>query len=969
MPPTEDILYAPPKSYLAYKRNSKLLLCWIVRTVHSIIKSWDTTRQHDLNLTLLEVFSAGPPGQNWPKELLADPARAGFFNQVRLYNFCRFIGLHMDVIPPSILALFVNIIDTRVTAFTTWQALAARRPRAEDMEHSRTLGSDIRAFWKAFNALRGFSWMLTSPGDPSVSSILKYDIPESEEDIDRLVPDKFPIKPGRRNKSKRPENEARFNKIKATLPPDDLPLSRYDIDDPCYLNGRFNSYGNAWGMAVYDLFKEFVRLRKFLHDTWKEVIFDGLNSTVAGAVGIAAMNLIVKYHHDNTPEGLGYISMIEYFTGYKNPEDYVQPFSASVYRVRGDGSCSEKVENQSVDMKEQFMIYTFESLFEFLSDFHATQTGKPTERMAKLLQNWDPSVDLMGLTKEEYLQWRHLYTIKLLYSLVDEYIVPILRSKEFDGDWKKVVWDPKGPSGDNLGGSGSYQHEAFLSSIAKLAMKKPSPTGDSTRHSIVPTTVFILQHMVDSFTVSRGWLHDPIRGNIFVQPPSADVFCPARDLALFLGVKLDDSTNLVGPGFSTSFHLLDGLLWIDEQLKLLDGLLWINEQTGEPQVDEEPLNFLKQAAKVCSAAINFQATRQDQGAGSNFLWGCSPFHCTEVLVQTLTSSNYISRVLYFGFYEPVLLVHLHNMLVHEGYMKKSPRAFLFLKGFFDDLLTEEAKTPEGGAHYDRALKNALDCFGTGFPLSTFNRLYVQKYRIEGIGRLENLQRFMENTTTGEEKRVVQVKGHGSSNNHKSIIKGGRDRAKAIMEGIQAVDFKLKELVPGKLLEGPGGSKVMVNFRDVLELLKAEVTIGVHGSRCLDAVNRFWVTARSMLLFEFIEKELADARDPLYLEIYGDPDSKEVENSKEDESGGNGGGRENTLGAKRARLVERLLSRNLDPPGTKTAIDIAVQAFEDEELTNFPCTYWGDEADLGRKSNDDIRKRLEKGLARASCPFM
>ncbi|KAJ4417436.1 hypothetical protein N0V85_001852 [Neurospora sp. IMI 360204] len=241
--------------------------------------------------------------------------------------------------------------------------------------------------------------------------------------------------------------------------------------------------------------------------------------------------------------------------------------------------------------------------------------------------------------------------------------------------------------------------------------------------------------------------------------------------------------------------------------------------------------------------------------------------------------------------------------------------------------------------------------------------------IEGIGQLENLQRFMENTTTGEEKRVVQVKGHGSSNNHKSIIKGGRDRAKAIMEGIQAVDFKLKELVPGKLLEGPGGSKVTVNFRDVLELLKAEVTIGVHGSRCLDAVNRFWVTALSIFLFEFIEKELADARDPLYLEIYGDPDSKEVENSKEDESGGNGGGRENTLAAKRARLVDRLLSRKLHPPGTKTAIEIAVKAFEDEELTNFPCTYWGDEEDLGGKSNDDIRKRLEKGLARASCPFM
>ncbi|EGO52368.1 hypothetical protein NEUTE1DRAFT_90560 [Neurospora tetrasperma FGSC 2508] len=890
MPPTEDIQYAPPGSYLAYKRNSKLLLCWIVRTVQSIIKFWETTRQHDLNLTLLEVPSAGLPGQKRPKELLANPGRAGFFNRSRLYNFCRFISLHVDVIPPSILALFLHIIHTRVTALTTWQALAARRPRPEEMENFRTLETDIRAFWVAFNGLRGFHWMSTSPGEQEVSSILKYNTPETEEDINYLVPDRFPIrfhpeaekgKPGRRNKSKTPEKEAKFNKIKDSLPPDDFPLSHFDIDDPCYTNGRFNSEGNAWGMAAYDLFKEFMHLRNFLHDTWVEVVFDGLNSTVAGAIGIAAMNLIVKYRHDNIPEELGYISMIDYLTGYQNPDDNVQPFFASVYRVHGDGSCSGKTENQSVDMKEQFMIYTFESLFEFLSDFRTTQTGKPTERMAKLLQSWDSSADLMVLTKEEYLQWRHLYTIKLLYSLFDEYVAPILKSKEFDGDWENVIWGPKGPSEDDLSGSGSYQHRAFLSSIIKLAMEKPSSTGESTRHNIQPTTVFILQHMVDSFTVSRGWMNNPLWGPIFVQPPSSDDFFPARDLALFLGVKLDDSMNL-GPGFWTSLHLLD------EDLR-----------TGEDQKIEQT-HFLKHAARVCSAALEFRSTRQDQGAGSNFLWGCSPFHCAEVLVQSLTNFDHISRVLYPGFTnEPVLLVHL----------------------------------------------------------------------VERIGRLENLQRFMEDTTAGEEKRAMQVKGHGSSNNHRFIIKGGRDRAKTIMEGIQAVDFKLNELVPGKLLEGPGGSKVVVNFRDVLELLKTEVIIGVHGSHCLDAVNRLWVTARSIILFHSIERQLAAAKDPLYLSIYGDPDTKEVENSKKDEIGGNGGGRENALATKRVRLTMRLLSRELKPPGTKTAIEIAVKAFEDEKLTNFPCTYWGDEADLGMKSDDGIIQRLEKGLASVSCPFM
>ena len=908
MPPTRDIQYAPPGSYLAHQHNSKLLLYWISRTAHSILKHCHKTRP-DCLLQLLDELKAGLPEHEGSKELQADPARAGFFTWARLVGFCRFIGAHIDFVPPSIAVLFLNVINTKLAAFTTWKAFTARLPRAKNTAELNAFGADIRTLWKAFNALRGFRSTEAPLADRIISSISSDVIPGSEEDINSLVPDEFPIRvvedrTERQDKSNA-EVEAEFYKFKAILPPDDLPLHHFDIGIPAYYDGILNANGNFSGLAVYDLFKEFVRLRKFLNDTWKEVIYDGLNSAVAVAVSFAAINLVNKYYVDTTPERLHYINMIRYFTDYQNSKSYVQPFPVSAYRVRRDGSCSEKFQRH-VEVKEMFMIYTFESIVEFIAHFHATQDGKPTERMANLLQNWDPNIDLTGLTEEEYLRWRHLYTIKLLYSL------------------------------DELALS--------LPSIANLAMGKTSPTGDSIKWSIEPTEVFLLQLMVDSFTASRGWLYDPIRGPIFVQPPSANVFLPARDLALFAGVKLDDSANEVAEGI--------------------------------PQL-EIPQHYLGKAFEVCFAAKEFQSGKHNQGTGKTFLCGCSPNYCAEIYVQALWESHSINvwtysinDVSYLGFYrEPVLLVHLHNMLVREGYLMQSSRSITFLETYFDSLLSKEAKTLQDSGHYEQALSNALQSLHNPLPLSTFERLVKEGYRTEQLGCLANLQRLMVDITENEKRRVVQVKGQGSSNDVEHIIKGSRGRAKAVMDGIQAVGFELKELVPGTMLEGPGNSKIMVSLRDVLELLKADVTLGLHGSRCPDAMDRLWITSRANRVLEHIEGELAAARDPLFLKIYGDPPAKEDENAKESGGGGNEAGGVKTLAGMRQELVLRLLSRRLDVPGTKKAIEVAAKAFDDEELVEFQCLYKGFQGDSGRISDEMIRKRLEKGLAKASCPVM
>ena len=899
-------------------RDSSLFVYWVSRTVHSIVNHTYNTRPDRLPQMLrqLQGFESKQDGSETPR---ADPATLGFFTQTRLYGFCWFISIHMDCVPMPIIALFLNVIKTRVAAFTTWKALFARHPCINAAPAFKSFVVDIRGLWEIFNALGDLALAETTLAGRDIPFISSNDIPCSEEDVLAFLDrDKFPIR-FRENQTRchsksKAKFEADLYKLKAILPPEDLSLNYFVIGTPAPANSILGKL-NDFGMASYDLSKEFVRLRMYLQDIWREVAYGGLNSTVGAIIGTAALDLIEKYYSDIVPghRCLTYMAFIQCLTGYLyyDSESYVPSFSTSAYRFRKtDGSCFKLFDAQSVDLKETFMIYTFESLVEFLSDFRATQDGKPTKAMAKRLQNWDHTIDLMSLTREEYIQWRHLYTIKLLYTL--------------------------GP-------------DCLTSTVAYLANLRPPPPKDFIRCRLMPVDVFVLQCLVDSFTVSRGYSYNPLTGPTLTQAPPADVFLPARDLALFLGVKLDSTTN---------------------------------EAAGMYQQVENPPKKLRNALFVCHRIKDFQSGRNGHDNDrdhewSEFAWVCSrsPQECAGVLVQALRSVHSTSTVFHFGFYhEPVLLVHLHNMLFHEGYLTTPSQAIFALQKHFDALLPEEAKPPQYwyGA-YDQALSCALERLRDPWRPSLFDCLTVDGTRPDQVRPLENLKILMEGDNANKkEKRAVQVKRgrDGSSKKaNKLAIRGSRARAKAVMDGIQAVNFNLHELKPGTMLEAPDGSKVMVTFKDVLALLTADVTLGLHGCRCLDAVNHWHVTNRAKALFEFIEKELAAVKDPVYLEIYGDPEAKESESGKRGGAGQEAGKEVKTLEDKRRKFVLRLLTRSLDPPSKKATIDIVVKAFENKELAEFDVFHGGLGTKWGEKSDWIINEGLKRDLAAPSCPVM
>src|SRR5205814_4051827 len=89
-----------------------------------------------------------------------------------------------------------------------------------------------------------------------------------------------------------------------------------------------------------------------------------------------------------------------------------------------------------------------------------------------------------------------------------------------------VDWSVNGPWNEHRRLFGLNE---FAGDITSLAMQKP---GTDIRPKILPHHVFLLQSIVDSLTVSRGWSLSSLRGHVLIPP--AQNFRPRRDVDLFM---------------------------------------------------------------------------------------------------------------------------------------------------------------------------------------------------------------------------------------------------------------------------------------------------------------------------------------------------------------------------------------------------------------------------------------------------
>jgi hypothetical protein len=202
-------------------------------------------------------------------------------------------------------------------------------------------------------------------------------------------------------------------------------------------------------MAVFALFQESVDLRLYMSGVWHDVAYKGLNGAVAATLADLSTAMVKRTESAimiDFPGHESYESVMGTITR-GNIEKAMSNFSMSIHRVSNADGRKEKMEEAKLDVKEQFLIYAYQDLVDFVTDFQATRSGKPTKRMLEQIDKWNPTLDLRRATKEQRLRWRRSYTINWLYDLVNVYSSIVVQRNTMKGEhhvYEKVDWAADG---------------------------------------------------------------------------------------------------------------------------------------------------------------------------------------------------------------------------------------------------------------------------------------------------------------------------------------------------------------------------------------------------------------------------------------------------------------------------------------------------------------------------------------------
>ncbi|KAL8287805.1 hypothetical protein RB600_003638 [Gaeumannomyces tritici] len=381
---------------------------------------------------------------------------------------------------------------------------------------------------------------------------------------------------------------------------------------------------------------KFVRKSVALHDViqlvWQRVACCQFPSHAAGALLHVATTIIRNNelidHSDEFLGQMSFLGMVRIATGRRltdsteAPDDF-EELSGTIGAPTDSGPL--------VGIYEQLQLHTYWSLVEFARNYRENKTGKPTKRMAAQLRAWDPGMDLETATPEARLSWRRLYTIKLLYQLLDLFSSFSVRDQH------------------------SFGLSRLATQVAQLVRQKRDA---DVPKCIKPSLVFQLQCVVDSWTVRRGWFIDPVSGHRFGKAAeeldcgrvivkaldhsvSGEPRGPLESLA-----ELSQTLEVTGRGCSNS-NILRGRL--DGLVGRLGPLLG-----GPPR------------------------------PGDATLWNLSPALCGTALMEAVQLLRQAAFRICDTLGTPTALLSLHAHLLDAGFLKEPVPYYVDLAKIFDD---------------------------------------------------------------------------------------------------------------------------------------------------------------------------------------------------------------------------------------------------------------------------------------------
>jgi len=267
------------------------------------------------------------------------------------------------------------------------------------------------------------------------------------------------------------------------------------------------------------------------------------------------------------------------------------------------------------------------------------------------------------------MKWRRSFAINWLYDLVNVFSSIVVERITLKGEkhiLENVDWSTSGPWSVHRRLFGLNEFAGFVTS---LAMQK---SGTNIRYRILPNHVFQLHCILDSLTVSRGWSHTLIDHKLEAPPA---MFRPRRDVDLFL----DRVNNEFGHGWLQAVEVLSGLFEKDAQIHGQQDRHTSHQELLQ-LVFEDFRDWLGES-KYMSGLKTIPPTRF-ASSNSNGLWEYCPLLCGVGLMEGLEMAYIMSMMVWDQNKEPFLIMHMHNMLVKRGYIKKEIGLFLSLHELF-----------------------------------------------------------------------------------------------------------------------------------------------------------------------------------------------------------------------------------------------------------------------------------------------
>lgn len=907
-------------TYLAYKRDTNLLLYWVIQTSNQVINS--KNHEHDPSLKI---------------NTLGQTTVSGFLSMVELIAR----STSGTLVPAAVYRLFQSVIKARTTTWQAFQQIELEKQDPDIEKRNSTHKFFIDALQQAFEVLGGKQWEAIPDGqrvdtrddtEAEIKQALfsnkfsKLDINEEQDESDGEDPPpaaQAALNQQQRRKtgkSKKVKGKKKTKKQQKSAPNgsdlEEVPIESYRIIED--ESGTVTEYL----MAVYALVQEWCDLRQYLSGLWIDVAYAGLNGATAGIISKMTIAMLERSEFAIFLDFPGHDSyqtvMKTVMRGDPDRKDSI--FSVAKWKL-GPGANNTKAADVNVDMKELLLIHAYQDFMDFTTDFQKNRNGKPSKALAKELGKWDPEFDLRKATKEERLKWRRTYTINWLYDLVNLFSAIVVQQNTLKGqnlDLTKIDWSVTGPWNHHRRLFGLNEFAGF---VCSMAWQKQGT--DISKH-VMPHHILQLQAIVDSLTVSRGWSVSALEDHVIREP--ARQFRPRRDVDRFL----DRKNKSTGWGYLQAANVLRQVLQKTTEKGDPSGLA---AHAKMVEIQFEDFRDWLGESEYMSGLSTLPPSRFSD-TNSNGLWEYSPFLCGVGLMEGLEIAYRLGMSLWDRMPEPVVAIHLHNMLVQKGYITEPVELYRDLQHIFQNAFFKQGAVPTSNfaatlvAHIKERNNPATtrrrmaqrqeivrsrstdihaildvrhNMFFTLKPNlilyreANWNTERVPERDIT-IGSLLGMMRLSQTKQSFDPesgkrrleptelvRRYLAVKEDGKPVQTEDSLIQLVDKWKAATDGFTE-RYEAAQRAGGALVQFPGGLTTVSELRsrnqvtgggaplevrgsELLEMMKIDIHTDIAGNIPVSSLNYAWVTVRFIMLFERIEEELKKRRNPVYVKAF------------------------------------------------------------------------------------------------------